>query len=146
MLPESSELQSAKTDEDLLMPGVPVPKRECALESGSLMTVLSGCRVRNKPQPQVARILLLHDKDKRAATAPAANGTRCATPGGSHSHEPLSPFQQKLVSTAQSYELVLRDGVNQGADGLHDAEELLVCDGTNKESVTLSNPAEESCR
>lgn len=47
-----------------------------------------------------------------------------------HSYKPLSPFQQKLISTRQSYQFILRDGIDQGANGLHDAEELLICGQT----------------
>lgn len=37
---------------------------------------------------------------------------------------------------------MLRDGVNQGANGLHDAEELLICDQTKKKkNIALLNSA-----
>lgn len=37
---------------------------------------------------------------------------------------------------------MLRNGINQGANGLHEAEELLICDQTHKtETITLLNNA-----
>lgn len=47
-------------------------------------------------------------------------------------YTPLSPLEQKLVSTRQTYQFMLRDGINQTTNGLHNTEELLICNGSQK--------------
>lgn len=54
-------------------------------------------------------------------------------------YTPLSPLEQKLISTRQTYQFMFRDGINQTTNGLHNTEELLICNRSQNETTKNVN-------